>query len=1350
MISDNETVFLNVLAELMQTAENGLAYPAGKGYPAIHNAEMNALTAGDAQGLGYVTLAFNDHEDCPAPTELSVIKVDCPLYTGEIKVIESDNAFDERLTLRHSTDFGGHSDEKWFQWMSLPADFSGIPDGPGDDHDWESYSEILPVALEVEGPESDKFYRGAVDITVTGSAQQLLSDKWFAARYRGEGICQETVSQWTRPQLYEGWIKRVMKKINLFDQRVKDFHEGDVNSLASVISLAGRRYERDVVLKDDPEYFQSLGIIEMYETLLKRGKDLTIDGTPPVDDTGLNKAILFAANRVAELSMLLGNEAYADASDPTIGFSTRDGQYGYEAPSIFTFQNQMDSLLEEELALMRGRDAEGVQPFYNRLVWNFTLGDGEVAYKESYNITDQNQDGKINELDAMIQFPQGHGDAWGYYLSASKKYYELLQDENFTWLPQSETILVEQTPVEVDYRDERKFAAAAAAKARTGSEIVGLTYRQNYVEDPEGQWQGYKDSESNRAWGVDGWSRRAGQGALFDWVVGNAILPAEDNEHEGIAKVDRTTVVELWEVSSRYTAVQTEVDRADVGLNPLGVAKHAVPFDISPVGIDIDPAGTAGGQTHFEQIYARAAEAMNNAISVFNHANQTTMLLRRQQDTLEAFNRDIENTEADFNNRLIEVFGYPYPDDCGPGKTYATDYCRNGPDLFHYMYVDPSELMGVAAPKVHEWIQPMRDTSVDASGALSEDVKEVTFHVATDSRFGLIKPPEWQGRRKAPGEIQLARSDLLQMRGRFEKALVEYENLIFHIEQQAELIEAHHGLNRDEIRILNKQKNLTVDLNSAIALSRGLAFAFRTLGSIAILRANALSSAFPKVTGIIAGVAAGTIVDATAPIRSSVEIIGASINAAMSIAGDAQQLFELGMQNRKELLGLNTNIELTTKRGEFAVKQELLQLQNLIKTEATLRLEIYNLAESMQQSAGRYLAALSRGDRLLRDRLRFRRQTAAQIVNYRYKDMTFRIFRNDALQKYRAQFDMAARYVYLAAKAYDYETTLLDHDSSAGQAFLTDIVRQRTIGMIEGGLPITGTGLADPMRRMWQNFQVLKPQLGFNNPQRETNRFSLRRELFRVRMDEGSDNTWRQVLEEHRVADLWEVPEFRRYCRPFAPEGIPQPGIVIPFSTTVTAGLNFFEWPLGGQDSYYSSSNFATKVRSSGVWFSNYNSIGLAQTPRIYLVPADEDVLRTPSYNTQDIRTWQVVDQKMPLPFPIVVSELENNPGWIPTVDTIYDEMFQIRRHSDFRAYHDSGFLNESEMQYDSRLVGRSVWNSRWLLIIPGQSLLYDPDDGVDTFIYGPEVFGGLPGERTGNGISDIKLFFETYSYSGN
>ncbi len=57
------------------------------------------------------------------------------------------------------------------------------------------------------------------------------------------------------------------------------------------------------------------------------------------------------------------------------------------------------------------------------------------------------------------------------------------------------------------------------------------------------------------------------------------------------------------------------------------------------------------------------------------------------------------------------------------------------------------------------------------------------------------------------------------------------------------------------------------------------------------------------------------------------------------------------------------------------------------------------------------------------------------------------------------------------------------------------------------------------------------------------------------------------------------------------------------------------------------------------------------------------------------------------------------------------------------------------EMTYDTRLVGRSVWNTRWLLIIPGGTLNADAAAGLDTFV---------------RNISDIKLFFQTYGFSGN
>ena len=126
---------------------------------------------------------------------------------------------------------------------------------------------------------------------------------------------------------------------------------------------------------------------------------------------------------------------------------------------------------------------------------------------------------------------------------------------------------------------------------------------------------------------------------------------------------------------------------------------------------------------------------------------------------------------------------------------------------------------------------------------------------------------------------------------------------------------------------------------------------------------------------------------------------------------------------------------MTLLRQEREAEGLVAQIEASIRNLNSVEVEIFTLEEAVRQASGRYLAAIAKGDRLLEDRLRFRRQTAAHITEERYKDMAFRVFRNDALQKYRGQFDLAARYVYLAAKAYDYETNLLDGDSKSGKTF---------------------------------------------------------------------------------------------------------------------------------------------------------------------------------------------------------------------------------------------------------------------------------------------------------------------------
>lgn len=1305
----------------------------------------------------FVTIVENNDPALGLPVTLHVIRVDNGPVQGDLKVVYPDNVFDEKLTLRSSGDFGGEPEKMEFEWYRKPAslDRFALPQTDpvsGVVNNLNGWIAVTPPA----GATMTK--NGLNSITIGDGGQSsliTLSDNWYIMRYRGYQVDGRIDwSDWIGDpsfkvppagQLAEGWIKRVVKGLNPFEARTTNFHSSEAVTFTSMLIQAGKRYEGDIALNPSAGNLNSLGLIESYSTVLNRGRNLSIDGTPAFNYPDANNALLLAASRVADLYSLLGNEAYADAQDPTIGITTGNSLYpgyGSLASSIFTFQNQVDSPMAEELALLRGRDdtAEGVQapPVYNRLFWNFTKGDGEVAYAVAYNISDQNHDGLIDEKDAAILYPQGHGDAWGHYLTGIKTYYQLMRHTNFTWLPRSEFILVDNVPIQVDFLDERKFAGLAAARAKAGAEIVDLTYRSNYVDDPAGQWQGYKDTDTDRAWGVTEWAHRAAEGAYYDWVVANGLLYTKDPDptHNGIQKIDRSTVPELAQISRYAEVIQAEMDKADGGLNPAGVAKGAIPFDI-------DPNEVAAGKTHFEQIYARALKTVQNGVQLWDHVNELSESLRRNQDSGEEFAHNVEDQERDYKNRMIESFGYPYAGDMGPGKTYPSDY--DGPDLYHYMYANSTDLGGSVPPPTQfvssfftglklsrEEVGSVSDInafSFDAPlvGAMVDDVPVLKVVMPfTVADYAMIAPAEW-GQRRAPGEIQLAFSDLLQSQARLKQGLAKHANITRQIEDAASLLYSRFKLRQDVLNIHSVESaelgSLTATIVAATAVNKVASGKAKT----ALRMGEIVAGGLPTVVGL-----ASDVSFSARTIARSVAL--ATAETMETVSGIADAVAQVTEKIGLELVRSAAASELETANYNYEQKQQAVALEQLLRSEGPMRIELGMLLEQLSQNLGRYNAAVAKGFQLVDERIAFRQRTSAKVQKARYQDMAFRVFRNDSLQKYRAQFDLAARYVFLAASAYDYEVNLLGDAGGSGREFLTDIVRQRSLGQLVDGNPVAGVrGLADALARMGQNFAVLKPQLGFNNPQTETGRFSLRSELFRLKG--SSDEEWRAELARHRVANLWSVPEFRQYCRPFAPEESgAQPGLVIRFPTTVTFGQNFFGWPLSGGDSSYDPSLFATKVRSVGVWFAGYNGNGLSFTPRVYLVPAGDDVLRSPNGNDFVTRFFRVVDQKLPVPFPIGPSVFDN-PDWIPSNNSMNGFFGDIRKFSSFRAYHDSGVFLPSETSSDSRLVGRSVWNTDWMLIIPGGTLLNNADSGLNAFI---------------SSVSDIKLFFQTYSYSGN
>lgn len=1374
-----------------------------------------ALTAGNAQGSGFMTVAFNNDPGLtPLPVSLNIIRVDClrypepptppelvKTYQGQLNVIAPENIFDEQIVLRHSGDFGGNPDALEFEWFFHP-DSDGTPPEPlpnpdnGQLNGWIKYSVPNPM--------------GANELTISGANIQTLSDNWYVARYRGLPACNNTTdwSLWAgqpggtplneRAQLAEGWVKRVLNRLNPFDARVQDFGQSETNNYTSMLIQLGERYEGDIAMNNDPDNLNSIGLIEAYTTVMNRALDLSVDSTPPVNYPPANKAILLVASKLVDFFTLLGNEAYADAQDPMIGITSEDGAMTI-ASTLFTFQNQLDSLLSEELVLLRGRDdsqgAVDASPVYNRLLWNFSNGDGEVAYALSYNISDIDDSGVIDIYDAIMQYPQGHGDAWGHYLTAMDVYYSLLRHPFYTWGTETEAVSLAGSPFQVDYRDERQFAETAAAKARTGSEIVALTYRNAYVEDPAGQYQGYVDSDLDRAWGVSGWARRAGAGAYFDWVTANSIIPDEDNDpdHQGIEVIKRSNILELDELVSSYTNIQAQVDKADRGLNPLGLATGVVPFDI-------DPTAIANGETHFEQVYERAVEAIDSLVDVWDFANQLTNLMRQNQDSTEDIARDSRATENDFNNQLVEIFGMPYEDDIGPGGTYPTGY--DGPDMFHYMYIDSPALAGTdfdftctqtnsngdctgydpsnnrvgvvkeftgtfspvagginffdmgAAPinAPREQSPRCADNALGKGCALGEidvedslDVKYRTVESA-DLGFAFAKPKEWDSSRRAVGRLQEVQQEMVMARVAVRQAMIDYDALRQEIESTIDTLEATFNITENTIDVKNQAA-------AEIKSLKDLAFTYQKIAAIGHFAAEVIDTSFENTAAciprnMIAGLAAGGDVasgavcginfggDATAftidKIADGIEQVASGVEYAAEQVGNAAET---------EVLLNDTALDLFNLSGEIGV---------LLRKEPALRAEIYARAEAARQLVGKYNTALADGLEVFEQMESFRRKGAAEIQEYRYEDMAFRIFRNDALQKYRAAFDNAARYVYMAAKAYDYDTNLLGTDAQSGQGFLTDIVRERSIGQIVRREPLVGSkGLSDPMARMKLNFDVLKGQMGFNNPQVETNRFSLRYELFRIPADENNDEDWRQLLEDNRVDNLWDLPEFRRYARSFAPESAgPQPGIVLTFDTNVLFGLNFFGNKLGPGDSAYDASQFSTRVRGVGTWFEEYSGLSLSNTPRMYLFPVGADIMSSPTAGDFSLREWQIIDQRIPVPLPLGSGDLDAF-DWLPMIDNQVGSSTEIRRYSQYRAHHYSEPFDSSEIISSSRLIGRSVWNRKWVMIIPGASFLNDPNEGLDTFIHGNLIQGG-GGERDGNGVNDIHLFFTTYSYSGN
>src|SRR5207248_3302001 len=85
--------------------------------------------------------------------------------------------------------------------------------------------------------------------------------------------------------------------------------------------------------------------------------------------------------------------------------------------------------------------------------------------------------------------------------------------------------------------------------------------------------------------------------------------------------------------------------------------------------------------------------------------------------------------------------------------------------------------------------------TVDTTGAVTYASATVNVNLSTEG-LEFIKPAGWT-RRRAPGEIQRAAGDLIQVRLRLIKGLQDYDNLLSQIEDQADLLQAQYAINKN-------------------------------------------------------------------------------------------------------------------------------------------------------------------------------------------------------------------------------------------------------------------------------------------------------------------------------------------------------------------------------------------------------------------------------------------------------------------------------------------------------------------------------------------------------------------------
>ena len=410
----------------------------------------------------------------------------------------------------------------------------------------------------------------------------------------------------------------------------------------------------------------------------------------------------------------------------------------------------------------------------------------------------------------------------------------------------------------------------------------------------------------------------------------------------------------------------------------------------------------------------------------------------------------------------------------------------------------------------------------EGSSGLTEGTHYIDYEL---NDHGLLeKPSSYIGRRSSPGQIQSAAHSVVVAHGNIQNSIREMSDMKRKFDMQ---VAVFNSLVSTKSTVANLQGQADEKSKEALRIR----FAADTAAAVI----DPIIGQLDRMVAMMPDAVPDTLVfgfsnggNFLAPLKA---LVAAPPLITVTIMEAIKAGINIGaMVNERDssINAMDVALQIFKEEGMIELEIALLDLEDSLTAMRSKIDEIDAMIADHDEAVRVYAAVVASGDRLLKERENFRKRSAAIVQGYRVRDAAFRIFRNEKLERYKSMMDLTSRYTYLAAKAFDYETGLLD--TTQGKRFISRIVSSRALGVVDDdGAPLfAGSDSGDPglssvLAEMKDDWEVLRGRLGFNNPDMYGTTISLRTENYRLLPNEIGDIEWTQVLQTGKTEDLLRV-----------------------------------------------------------------------------------------------------------------------------------------------------------------------------------------------------------------------------------